>query len=315
MKILFTDRAWGDAEIEREMFAQTNHTLIDLNLKGATEDDVRAAVAAEKPDALLVCFAPVPNDVFDLAPITAISRTGIGLDNIPLAAAAARGVRVTNNPTYCVEEVADHTAALVLAALRHVPFLNAQVHGGTWNPAARSFRRLSTLTAGLVGAGRIGSETAARLAGLGIKVIAYDPGLTDHPKAEMVGSLAELQARADVISLHSPLLPATHHLVDAAFLEAVKPGCVLVNASRGGLIDTEAAIAALDGGTLSMLALDTLENEPNVPAALLGRDDVILTPHVAFASVEAVEELRRTSVEELLRAFDGRDPINPVSGA
>ncbi len=311
MKVLFTDRVWGDASVETRIIEAAGHTLIDANLGRPTAEEVRKLVAAERPDALLVCFAPISAEVLEVADLKIIARTGIGVDNAPVEAARARGVPVTNVPDYCVEEVSDHAVALALALLRHIPDLNALTQGGTWQPSAATFTRFHHLTVGIVGCGRIGSATARKFAGLGLRIIGHDPFVESHDDIEMM-DLDSLAETADVISLHTPLFEGTHHLVSDDFLSRTKPTAIVVNTARGPLIDTDALVRALDQGRIGSAALDTLEGEPAVPAALTGRDNVILTPHVAFSSVQSLEELRRRTAEEVVRALAGEPLLHPV---
>ena len=309
--MLFTDRVWGDASVETAIVEAAGHSLVDANLGRPSAQEVLTLIEAERPDALLVCFAPISAEVLDAADLKVIARTGIGVDNVPVEAALARGVPVTNVPDYCVEEVSDHAVALALALLRHVPDLNTLTQGGTWQPGAKTFTRFRHLTAGVIGCGRIGSATASKFAGLGMRVIGHDPILAAHDVIEMV-DLVALAARADVISLHAPLSEATHHLVSDAFLSQTKPTAIVVNTARGPLIDTDALVRALDAARIGGAALDTVEGEPAVPAALTGRDNVILTPHVAFSSVQSLEELRRRTAEEVVRALYGEPLLHPV---
>ena len=236
---------------------------------------------------------------------------GSGVDNAPVEAARARGVPVTNVPDYCVEEVSDHAVALALALLRHVADLNALTQTGEWQPGAKTFTRFCQLSAGVIGCGRIGSATARKFAGLGMRVLGHDPYLDTHDDLEMV-DLDALVGAADVISLHTPLGESTRHLVSDGFLSKAKPTAIVVNTARGPLIDTEALVRALDAGRIGGAALDTVEGEPAVPAALTGRDNVILTPHVAFSSVQSLEELRRRTAEEVVRALAGEPLMHPV---
>ena len=311
MKVLFTDRVWADAQIETAILEAAGHTLIDANLDGPTEADVQALVEAETPDAILVCFAPIPKTVFDVTNLKIISRTGIGVDNVPLDAAHARGVLVTHAPTYCIEEVSDHTVAMALSFLRQIPYSNGLTHQGKWLPTARSYQRLSRLTVGIIGCGRIGTATARKFSGLGIRVVGYDAFATRNEAAELV-PLDDLIAQADVICLHAPLTDDTYRMCDEAFFKKAKNTAIVVNTARGPLIDNTALVKALENGEIAGAALDTIDGEPKIPAAFLGRDDVLLTPHVAFESEQAVEELRQTATEEVVRAFNGEAPLNPV---
>jgi D-3-phosphoglycerate dehydrogenase / 2-oxoglutarate reductase len=243
-----------------------------------------------------------------------VARMGVGLDNIGVAEATRRGIWVTNVPDYCVEEVSDHAVALALAWLRGVVVLDRQVRSGTWNPGGAHLARLRTRTAGIIGYGRIGHRTAHKLAGLGMRVLAVAPrtSIPTDGAAQLVGMDSLLQ-ESDVIFLHVPLTADTHHLVDARFLAQVRPGALLVNASRGGLVDSSALLDALTHGPLGAAALDVVEGEPEPPHALLARENVIITPHVGFSSDVSVEELRRRASEEVVRVLGGHAPLYPCN--
>jgi D-3-phosphoglycerate dehydrogenase len=221
---------------------------------------------------------------------------------------------VTNVPDYCVEEVSDHAVALALSWLRGVTLLDREVRAGKWNPGGARLARLSALTAGIVGYGRIGRRTAHKLTGLGLRVLAVPPR-TAQPlagPAELV-PLSELLSQSDVVILHVPLTPETHHLVDADFLSSMKTGSVLVNVSRGPVVDTPALLVALDRGPLAAAALDVVEGEPDPPRELLAHANVIVTPHVAFSSTMSIIELRERACEEVVRVLAGEAPRHPCN--
>ena len=242
-----------------------------------------------------------------------MQRLGVGLDNIAMEAATARGAWVANVPDYCVEEVSDHAVALAYAWFRGIALFDHAVKAGQWDPSGARLRRGATLTAGILGLGRIGRCTARKLAALGMTVLGHD--IAAPPKtvpARMVG-LDRLAAEADIVIVHLPLTDETHHLVDAAFLARIKPGAFLINVSRGPVVDNDALIAALDAGQLAGAGLDVVEGEPNPPAALVARADVIATPHVAFSSDASLAELRRRGAEEVVRVLAGEPPENPCN--
>jgi D-3-phosphoglycerate dehydrogenase len=238
---------------------------------------------------------------------------GVGLDNISVDAATQRGVLVTNVPDYCVEEVSDHALGLVLAWTRGLVRADRDVRTGHWNPAGARLRRLSTLTCGVIGYGRIGRLTARKLLSLGVRVLASNP----HPPTDTGGAvmvaLDELLAASDVVIVHAPLTPATHHLIGARELSSMPHGAFLINVSRGGLVDTAALIEALRNGHLGGAGLDVLETEPVVPPELLEHPGVIITPHIAFSSDASVDELRRSAAEEVVRVLSGQPPHYPCN--
>ncbi len=246
-----------------------------------------------------------------------ISRFGIGVDNVDIAAATAKGIVVTKVPDYCIDEVSDHAMALLLAVVRKIPFANARAHAGRWEmPAVVPIHRLRGSTLGLVGFGRIPQLVAPKAKSFGLKVMTYDPYIpqevTDRAGVEKV-EFAELVKRSDYISIHSPLMPETHHLFNAAVFAQMKPTAYLVNTARGPIVDEDALAHALDAGQLAGAALDVLSQEPPTSSPLFGRDNVVLTPHTSFYSVESLVELQTKAADEVVRVLTGQPPRNPVN--
>ncbi len=302
--VVLTDHAWPDVEVERRIIESAGHCLV-AKLATATEAQVDEVVVDAQPAAILTCWAPVSDRAIASAePLRVVARMGVGLDNIGVAEATRRGVWVTNVPDYCVEEVSDHAVALALSWLRGVTPLDREVRAGVWNPGGARLARLSSLTAGIVGYGRIGRRTAQKLTGLGLRVLALPP---------RTSKLEELLARSDVVILHVPLTSETHHLVDADFLGRMKTGSVLVNVSRGPVVDTAALLVALEHGPLGAAALDVVEGEPDPPRELLSHTNVIVTPHVAFSSTMSILELRERACQEVVRVLAGEAPRHPCN--
>lgn len=309
--VLLTDHAWPDTEIERAVIEAAGHTL-HAPFAQATREQVEAITADLQPAAILTCWAPVSGvAIASTSALRVVGRMGVGLDNIDVAEATRRGIWVTNVPDYCVEEVSDHAIALMLGWVRGVVPLDRAVHAGRWDPSRARLARVATLTVGILGYGRIGRRTASKLAGLDVQVLALRPRTREAAAgAARLVDLDTLLAESDVLILHLPLTEQTQHIVDAAFLARVRRGAVLVNVSRGGLVDTDALIDALDRGQLAAAALDVLESEPHPPARLVARDDVILTPHVGFSSTTSVAELRRRASQEVVRVLAGETPLH-----
>jgi D-3-phosphoglycerate dehydrogenase len=314
--VAVTDHVFPDLDQERELLGRDGHE-IRFEGNASTVDEVRRAVAGA--DAVLNCYAPMPAEVIeDLEGCVVIARYGIGLDTVDLDAATARGIVVTNVPDYCIDEVSDHALALIMSLARGVVRLDRRVHAGSWTPTdARPLHRLRGRTAGLVGFGRIARALASKLAPLGLRILATDPFLSDdairQAGAEPV-PFDDLLGAADVISIHAPLTADSRHLIGERELGLMRPGALLVNTSRGPLIDVDALRAALADGRLGGVGLDVLETEP--PAAddaLLARDDVILTPHAAFYSEESLRELQRKAAEQVVEALAGRRPPYAVN--
>jgi D-3-phosphoglycerate dehydrogenase len=264
-------------------------------------------------------YAPITADVLDALPdVRLVVRYGVGVDNVDVAAAAERGVWVANVPDYGTQEVADHAVALALTLLRGIPALSASVRGGEWEyRVARPLRRLSELRFGLIGCGAIGSVAGQRAAGFGMDVVGVDVDENRPRPGSGISrvSLDELVATSDVISLHLGLTPATEHLVDDALLRRVKPGVVLVNTARGGLVDSAALLAALDDGRVRAAGLDVLEVEPpdEVGRRLAAHERVVVTPHAAWYSEESFVNLKSEVAREALRVLAGEPPRSPVN--
>jgi D-3-phosphoglycerate dehydrogenase / 2-oxoglutarate reductase len=290
---------------------------LNLSASGAVPDILAVARDA---DALLVCYAKLPGDLIrELTRCKVIGRTGLGVDNIDLAAARERKIAVTYVPDYCMDEVSDHAMALLLALVRKVPFANALVQGGRWEMAAVApIHRLRGRTLGLVGFGNIPRALAPKAKAFGLKVLACDPFVARDAFASLgvegVG-FDELLAASDFVSVHAPLTPQTRGLINASAFAKMKPGALLINTARGPLVDERALIGALHSGRLGGAALDVLETEPPPKdSPLIGRTNVVLTPHTAFYSVEALEELQTKCATDVARVLSGRAPVYPAPG-
>ena len=312
--VLLTDRAWPDDSIERGILEEAGFNVVAGPADPAPVEIIDALAAEHQPAAILTCWANVSAAaIASSAPLRVVARMGVGLDNIAVGAATDRGVQVTNVPDYCVAEVSDHAVGLALAWTRGLVTADREVRAGKWNPAGARLRRLSSLTCGIVGYGRIGRATAAKLQALGARVVISDP----HPPADTGGievmTLDGLLAASDIVVLHAPLVPQTHHMIGERELALVPKDAFVINVSRGGLIDTAALLASLDNGHLGGAGLDVLEEEPAVPAGLLAHPRVIVTPHIAFASDASIIDLRRSAAEEVVRVLTGEPPRYPCN--
>jgi D-3-phosphoglycerate dehydrogenase len=284
--------------------------------KSASADDVLAV--ARDADAILVTYAKLPGDLLrQLRRCKAIGRFGLGVDNIDVAAAAELGITVTYVPDYCMQEVSDHAMALLLALARKVPQSNALVQAGRWEmPAVVPIHRLAGRVLGLVGFGNIPRELAPKAKAFGLRVVAHDPYVSqqvlDAAGVERV-SFDQLLEISDFVSIHAPLLSATRGLFNAEVFRKMKKGARLINTARGPLVDEDALVAALDSGQLAGAALDVVVVEP-LPkdSKLIGHDNVILTPHTAFYSVEALNELQTKCAADVARVLSGEPPVYPV---
>src|ERR1700674_665205 len=263
--------------------------------KSAAPDDILAV--ARHADAILVTYAKLSGDLLrQLTRCKAIGRFGLGVDNIDVAAAAACGITVTYVPDYCMREVSDHAMALLLALARKVVLSDKLVQYGRWEmPAVVPIRRLDGQVLGLVGFGNIPRQLAPKARAFGLRVLVHDPYVAPDvlAAAGVEGvSFDDLLARSDFVSIHAPLLPATRGLFNADAIAKMKRGAILITPARGPLVDEAALIAALDAGQLGGAALDVVATEPLAKdSPLLGRDNLILSPHTAFYSEEALHEL------------------------
>jgi D-3-phosphoglycerate dehydrogenase len=274
---------------------------------------------ARDADAILVTYAKITGDMIrQLTRCRVISRFGIGVDNVDIPEATKKGIVVTKVPDYCIDEVSDHTMALLLAVVRKIPFINAQVHRGTWKmPNVVPIHRLRGAVLGLVGFGRIPQLVAPKAQAFGMKVIAYDPYV---PAPVFVNAGVEsvdfptLLKTSDYVSIHSPLVPETKNLFNSDAFRQMKPTAYLVNTARGPIIDEAALAEALDAKRIAGAALDVMVQEPPpADSPLFGRDNVIVTPHTSFYSEESLVELQTKAAQEVVAVLTGQAPRNPVN--
>jgi len=313
-KVVLTDYVWESLDVERK----TLDGLADLMPMKTKKPEEFIAQAADC-DALLNTYAgPITEEVMARMPrCRIIARYGIGVDTIDLEAATRAGIIVTNNPTYCIDEVAEHTMALVLACARKVALYDRLVRSARWEvPPGKPMFRLSGRTLGLVGFGNIARQVAVRAHAFGMRVLFADPfvpeGQFDAPGRKV--ELDELLAGSDFVSLHPPLTPQTRRMIDDRALSRMKPAAFLINCSRGPVVDTDALVRALDSKTIAGCALDTIDPEPLPdPHPLRGRDNVVITPHVAWYSEQALVGLQAGAPGEVRRVLTGEWPVNVVN--
>ncbi|MDR6868501.1 D-3-phosphoglycerate dehydrogenase [Microbacterium resistens] len=310
-----TDPAPGIALLEAHGF--------EVRVLG-TRDPDEIVEGARDAVALLPGYASITRDMIEQLPnLEIIALMSMGFDYVDVDAATEHGIWVTNVPGAATEEVATHALATLLYSVRQLRFYLASANPADWNERApQAPPRLSEKTLGIIGLGRIGRELA-RLAGpLFGRVLGYDPLMPDTPEVradlDALGvqrtGLDEVRGGSDVLSLHLPLTAETAHMVDADFLAGMPEGAVLVNVSRGGLIDNHALVASLDAGHLSGAALDVLDAEPpQVGHPLLGRDDIVLTPHIAYFSARTEIEYVRIQAQNAVTLHETGEPESPVT--
>jgi D-3-phosphoglycerate dehydrogenase / 2-oxoglutarate reductase len=314
--VLVTDHPWPSTAPEEELLAAAGARMVFA----PTGDEGELVALAAEADAILICFAHVTEAVVRAAPrLRVIGRYGIGTDNIAVAEATERGILVTNTPSYCVDEVAEHTVALMLGLARSVVAYDRAVHAGDWTMAAgQPVHRLAGQTIGIIGFGEIGQGVARRAAALGLHVIAHHP-LRSSDQLRAAGAeavaLPELARRADFVTLHLPLTDASRGLVDGAFLRAMKPSGFLINTARGAVVDQDALAEALREGAIAGAAVDVVVPE-RLPGdhPLLGLPNLLVTPHVAYYSEESLLDLGRLAAQNVAAVLAGRRPpfvVNP----
>ena len=304
--VVITDSDLGSDEDERVLSAAGFHTV---RLQAKTEGEAVAGVAAADPDALIVQWAPVSAAVLDAAPrCRFVSRLGIGYDMIDVAAATERGVAVANTPDYCIDEVVSHTLAMALWLLRGLGRFDAAVRNAEWSATAPwpLACRPSATTIGVVGLGRIGTRVAVQAAALGFQVVACDPYVA-APAGTTQLTLEELLDRSDLITLHAPLNDETGRMIRAETIAMMRPGALLVNTCRGGLVDEAALAEALVAERLAGAALDVFQTEP-LPASSPLRElaNVLLSPHAAWYSRASLAELPVFAARQVVDFLAGR---------
>lgn len=316
-KVLLTDYAWSDVEIERRTLAEVDADLIVADKPQQDAAGLAALARQHQVDAIMTNWAKVPQAVIEASPkCRIVSRLGIGLDNIDVAYCTSRGIPVTNIPDYCLIEVAEHALALLLALSRKVAFYHHETKNGRYElQAGPKLRRIEGQTLGIVGLGNIGRKLAEKALGIGLKVIATSrSGKSSLPGVSIV-PLDDLLAQSDYVSLHVPMTPETKQMIGAAQLAKLKPSAYLINTARGGLIDSTALAAALQQGKLAGAALDVQDPEPpDLSQPPYNDPRVIITPHAAFVSEESLADLRLRVARQVAARLTGGTPENVVNG-
>lgn len=313
--VVITDHVFPSQEIERAAVAAAGADLVIGNCR--TDEEV--LTLTQHADAVLVTYAPVTARVIaGLSRCKVITKMGVGVDNIAIDVATAKGIYVCNVPDYSIHEVSEHALALILALARKVVFLDRDTHAGHWDfRPLRPLYRIHGRTLGLIALGRIGRALATKASALGLRIIAFDPyvnrGAPVTEGIEMV-ALDELYAQSDFISVHTPMTPETRGLIGKEAFAKMKPEAVIVNTARGGIIDEAALVTALRSGQIAGAGLDVILKEP-LPAdsPLLQCPNLILTPHTGFYSEESTVELQRRAVDEIVRSLTGQPQRSPVN--
>lgn len=311
-RVLVTDYPWPDLKVEQSLLLPHGVEIIDAL---EYEQESLASLASEV-DAIATCWAHVTRAIIEAAPkCRIICRMGIGLDNIDIQAATKHNVIVTNVPDYCISEVADHTLGLILALKRNIGFYHYRIRQfKNYDQTGPKMQRLSTLRLGLVGFGQIGRAVYERALPFGFDLLATSSSRNDYGTGCRMVSMNELLETADIISLHLPLGTETRHLLNQTAFEQMKSGVSIVNTARGGLIDQQALAEAISSGKVAHAGLDVFDPEPpDLQAPIFQNDTVVVTPHTAFVSEEALIELRTQVSKQLLAVHLGNMPAHVVN--
>jgi D-3-phosphoglycerate dehydrogenase len=314
--VVLTGTVLPDSDVEKRIVEEAGASLeiIDVSSK---EDLIESAT---DPIGIMTIETEVDESVMEAFPnLEFISVHGIGVDMVDVDAATDRGIPVFHTPEYCVEEVATHTMGLILACERRICQYNSDVKSGRWDYKSEgTINRLSTKTVGVVGLGGIGLEVIQRIEGFGVDIIGYDPYVSEEEMGQRGVEKVDFESlckRSDIITVHTPLTESTRNLIDASAFDLMNSGVTIINAARGGIIDQAALYEALESDTVAYAGLDVLESEPPEDEPIVELDNVVVTPHAAWYSEEALTELQRTAAENVADFITGTVPEYVVNSS
>ena len=311
-KVVITDCDHGSIEEEKEEFGRMGAKLILAQVQ--KEKDL--ILSCKEADGLLNQYALLTRKVLENLPkCKVVSRYGVGVDSVDLRAATDLGIVVANVPDYCMDEVANQAIAMLLTLIRKTAFFDQKVKSGQWDfhPGIPIYRTKGK-TLGLIGCGKIGLEVAKRISAFGVRVIVFDPYLEKTPEGVELRDLDIVLRESDFISIHCPLNDATRHLIGDKAFKKMEKRPLLINTSRGPIVDERALIQALEEGLLSGAGFDVLEKEPpDSQSPLLKMENVVLSPHVGFYSVESISELKRRTAKNVSDVLRGKWPGSVVN--
>jgi len=311
-QVIITDCDHGSIREEKEEFDRIGIELILAQVR-EEEDLIRMCRDA---DGLINQYAFLTRKVLEKLPkCKVIARYGVGVDSIDLKAATDLGIIVANVPDYCIDEVSDHAIAMILSLARKTPLYNQRAKSGEWDfRLGIPIHRIRGKTLGLIGCGKIGLEVARKIAIFGVRVISFDPYVEKAPDGIELKDFDTVLKKSDFISIHCPLNESTHHLIGEKELKKMEKKPLLINTSRGPIIDEKALIRALEEGLISGAGLDVLEKEPpDSGNPMLGMENVILSPHVGFYSEESISELKRRTAKNVSDVLRGGWPVSVVN--
>jgi D-3-phosphoglycerate dehydrogenase len=312
-RIYFLNPHYADLSIERELLAATEFELVPVKVQGEMIDQIADAAA------IMTNEIPITESVAaKLRNCKVITRMGVGYDVIDVQGCRKHGIEVCYVPDYGTEDVANHAIALLFAIHRHLLEYHRSVEQGGWAyQVGGTIHLLKELRLGIFGLGRIGTDVAAKMRIFVKDILGYDPNLSTaqlEAKNVIPSSAADIFSGCEIISLHLPYSSQSHHFISDTEIGLMKRKPIVINVSRGGLIETQALVRGLRSNQLSGAGLDVLESEPETPQELLQLKNVIVTPHAAWYSVEASNRLRRTAISDIIRVLSGQKPHYPVPG-
>lgn len=312
MKVVITDFEYPNVDQETKIITESGAQLQACHLR--TEEEIIAEV--RDADAVIVQYAVITRKIIDhMQKCKMIIKYGIGVNNIDSAAATEKRIYVCNVPDYGVDEVSNHAITLLLALAKKLPVITKALRGGDWGYTSTvPLFRLAGSTLGLIGLGRIPSLVAKKMSGFGMRILAFDPYMTPEAARKRGAELVDFETLcrdSDFISIHCPLTDSTTHLFDEKAFALMKKTACLINTARGPVIDEQALIQALKSGKIAGSGLDVFETEPiSQESELLRMDNVIVTPHCAWYSEEAISTLQRKVAEEVVNVLGGNPPFN-----
>jgi len=309
VRVVLSDQIFPETEIERRLLGEAGHELLVAGSR-AEADELMA-----EADAVINGYAVLDDAAISrMKHAKIIARYGIGVDNIDVVAAARQGVVVTNVPDYCVEEVAAHAVAMALSLLRKIAAADSTVRSGRWGlDDVRPMRRISALTVGVLGFGRIGRLVANTMHTFGGKILVADPFLSAASEGVELVSNEELFRRSDALFLHAPLTPETRGIVNRETLGLMPEGAIVVNVARGSLIRIDDLFDALRSGRLAGAAVDTFPTEPIDPSILQDVPGLLVSPHLAYYSEEALRESQVKATTQVIKVLSGERPDYEVT--
>jgi len=311
-QVMITDCDHGSIEEEKEELGRIGTELILAQIR-KEEDLIRVCKEA---DGLINQYAILNRNVLGhLTKCKVVARYGVGVDSIDLKAATDLGIIVANVPDYCIDEVASHAVAMLLTLIRKTVFFDRKVKSSHWDfRQGPPIHRIQGKTLGLIGCGKIGFEVAKRMSAFGVKVITFDPYLEKVSEGIELEDFDTVLKESDFISIHCPLNDSTRHLIGDEALKKMEKKPMIINTSRGPIVDERALIQALEQGLISGAGLDVLEKEPpDDQNSLLKMENVILSPHVGFYSEESISELKRRTAKNVADVLRGKRPASVVN--